>query len=167
MERELKARSARTGQERSAHRPCDCGAKNLSRRGRATLGAQRLGVGATSRVCARSVLARDTIVVQSKWGRGSGLEGRSLESHGRSANDADLRPRGWKSRSEKADNARGVEARRQRDLSGRHAVRPCLRHDKCAVRVGWARGLKARATKHTTTVLTKSTRIYGVRKRRR
>jgi len=27
MERELKARSARTGQERSARRPCDCGAK--------------------------------------------------------------------------------------------------------------------------------------------
>ena len=74
MERELKARSARTGQERSAHRPCDCGAKNLSRRRRATLGAQWLGVGATSRVGAQSVLARDTLVVQSKREGAQGLK---------------------------------------------------------------------------------------------
>ena len=66
MERELKARSARTGQERSAHGPCDCGAKNPSRRRRATLGAQLLGVGATRRVGAQTVLAGNTLVAQSK-----------------------------------------------------------------------------------------------------
>ena len=74
MERESKARSARTGQERSARRPCDCEAKNLSRRKRATLGAQWLGVGAARWVGAKTDLACDTLVAQSKRERARGLK---------------------------------------------------------------------------------------------
>ena len=53
--------------------PATAGLKDLSQRRRATLGAQWLGVGATSRVGAQTVPARDTPVVQSKREGAQGL----------------------------------------------------------------------------------------------
>ena len=76
MERGLKARSARTGQERSARGPCDCGAQreiSVGEGGRRS-GRRSPAFGATSRVGAQSVLARDTPVVQSKREGAQGLK---------------------------------------------------------------------------------------------
>ena len=76
-----------------------------------------------------------------------------MRRSGRGVGSRATRLWGWKSQSEKADDARVVGVGVQHGQTGRRIIRPCLRHDSSAVRVGWAPGRKAGVTKHAEAVL--------------